>query len=150
MIRLSGCFAFLLLVACGDGSGGAENNNACPAGYSTEGPACVPIFDDYTGSTEIPVLGGGCRAVGVTHCATGLFEPDGADGCAPVLPAQTCPPGSLAVIGQTVCQPVGVVECADGFESDGSGGCNIYDAAQDSDCPLCQQCSGLGSCTPQS
>ncbi|MFH2010968.1 MAG: hypothetical protein ABI333_30490 [bacterium] len=116
--------ACLLLVACGDDDGGTGNNNACPVGYAAEGPACVPVFDDCAGPTEIPVLGGGCLAVGVTYCATGLFEPDGEDGCAPILPAQTCPPGTMPVIGQTECQPVGVLECADGFESDGAGGCD--------------------------
>jgi hypothetical protein len=116
----------LLLWGCGDdGPGGNtnQNGNACPAGHERQGPACIPSFDDCPGRAEIPVLGGGCQAVGVTACATG-FVADGEGGCDAILPDAPCAPGTLEVLGETECQPVGVLACAAGFESDGEGGCN--------------------------
>ncbi|MFH2008952.1 MAG: right-handed parallel beta-helix repeat-containing protein, partial [bacterium] len=124
------------LTACGD-SGGNDNQNTsqCPAGHEPSGPACVPIFDDCPGAAEIPVLGGGCQQVGVTACATGLFESDGAGGCEPILPDHACPPGTMEMLGQTGCQPVGVTQCAAGFESDGEGGCDAILPPGPDPCP---------------
>ncbi|MFH2005020.1 MAG: hypothetical protein ABI333_00405 [bacterium] len=114
--------AVLPLGACG-ASGGHQNYAPCQEGYEPSGPACIPIFEDCPGPAEVPVLGGGCQAVGVTSCATGLLESDGEGGCDPILPDHSCPPGTMEVLGQTECQPVGVTECAAGFASDGEGGC---------------------------
>ncbi|MFH2008619.1 MAG: right-handed parallel beta-helix repeat-containing protein [bacterium] len=114
----------LLSFGCGDSGGDTNVNSACAEGYQSDGPACVPIFDSCPGAAEIPVLGGGCLAVGVTACATGLFESDGQGGCEPILPAQTCPPGTLGALGSTECQQVGVGQCAAGFQGDGEGGCD--------------------------
>ncbi|MFC1482270.1 hypothetical protein ACFL51_00535, partial [Myxococcota bacterium] len=66
----------ILLPACGDSSPDSNDNAQCEEGFRPEGPACVPVFDDCPGPAEIPVLGGGCRPVGVTECASG-FESDG-------------------------------------------------------------------------
>ncbi|MFH2005902.1 MAG: DUF1565 domain-containing protein [bacterium] len=149
------CFVgcLLLLGACGD-SGGSENNTSqCPDGYEQSGPACIPIFDDCPGAAEIPVLGGGCQAVGVTTCATGLFESDGEGGCEPILPDHTCPPGTMEMLGHTECQPVGVTACAAGFESDGEGGCNAILPPGPDPCPPgtiallgYDTCQPLGDC----
>ncbi|MFC1482343.1 hypothetical protein ACFL51_00905, partial [Myxococcota bacterium] len=91
-------------------------------GFRPHTSGCVPVFDECPATTEIPILGGGCRQVGVTECASG-FDSDGEGGCAPILPAEPCPPGTMEVIGRTDCTPVGVTQCATGFESDGEGGC---------------------------
>jgi hypothetical protein len=112
-----------LLSGCGDDGPGNQNNNACPEQHEPVGPACAPVFDDCPGPAEIAVLGGGCRPVGVTQCATG-FVSDSEGGCDPVLPADPCPSGTMEVIGQTGCQPVGITQCAQGFLSDGQGGCD--------------------------
>ncbi|MFH2010012.1 MAG: right-handed parallel beta-helix repeat-containing protein [bacterium] len=140
------------LTACGD-SDGNLNNATCPAGYEQSGPACIPIFDDCPGPAEIPVLGGGCQAVGVTACATGLFEPDGEGGCEPILPDHSCPAGSMELLGQTECEPVGVTECAAGFESDGEGGCDAVLPPGPDPCPSgtiallgYTTCQPLGDC----
>ncbi|MFH2009930.1 MAG: right-handed parallel beta-helix repeat-containing protein [bacterium] len=155
--RWVGALVALLALAspgCGDGSGG-QNSSACPEGFESQGPACVPIFDNCPGPAELAVLGGGCRAVGVTACATGLFEPDGEGGCEPILPAGSdpCPPGTMEVLGQTECQPVGVTECVAGFESDGEGGCNAILPVGPDPCPPGTiallghtECQPLGDC----
>ncbi|MFC1482344.1 hypothetical protein ACFL51_00910, partial [Myxococcota bacterium] len=49
---------------------------------------------------------------------------DGEGGCEPILPSEPCPPGTMEMIGHTECQPVGVIDCGDGFVSDGEGGCD--------------------------
>ncbi len=81
------------------------------------------------GCTEDPGVdpdagpGGGGQGGSVTEpsygvpsdgCAQG-FEPDGDHGCTPVLP-QPCPPGLMAVPGETECRPV--APCADGTWGD--------------------------------
>ncbi|MFH2008283.1 MAG: right-handed parallel beta-helix repeat-containing protein [bacterium] len=118
------CFVACLVMgvlgaACGDSVGQQD----CPDGFERRGAACVPIFDTCPGPAEIPLQGGGCQAVGVTTCATGLFVSDGEGGCDPILPPSPCPPGTMEVLGQTECRSVGVTECASGFISDGEGGC---------------------------
>ncbi|MFH2008624.1 MAG: right-handed parallel beta-helix repeat-containing protein [bacterium] len=153
---LSGLAAGVLLglTACGDTGGGTNRNDAeCAEGYESWGPACVPIFDDCPGATEISVLGGGCQAVGVTHCATGLFEPDGAGGCEPILPDHSCPPGTMEQLGRTECRPVGVTACAAGFELDGEGGCDAVLPPGPDPCPPGTiallghtECQPLGDC----
>lgn len=98
------------------------NNNRCSPGFESQGPACVPVFDDCPAPNEIPTAGGGCMQVGVPVCSV-AFEPDGLGGCEPILPAEPCPAGTIEVLGQTECQPVGVRQCGQGFVSDGQGGC---------------------------
>ncbi|MFH2005405.1 MAG: right-handed parallel beta-helix repeat-containing protein [bacterium] len=126
-----------LCLGCGDGGGNKLSNANCPEGYDSHGPACVPIFDDCPGSTELAVLGGGCRTVGVTACATDLFTSDGEGGCEPILPPgpQDCPPGTTAQLGRTDCLPVGVPACAPGFEPDGAGGCDAVLPPGPDPCP---------------
>jgi hypothetical protein len=153
----------LLLLACGDPGPGANQNanenvvpDPCPEGYRADGPACVPIFDDpgsCSAPGEMPRLGGGCRAVGVTGCATG-FRGDGDGGCEPILPSEPCPPGTLEMIGRTECQPVGVLQCAEGFVPDGEGGCDAILPA--GDCPPgtlevigYDTCQPMGDCGPE-
>jgi hypothetical protein len=148
-----------LVVGCGDDSPGTNQNTnqgACPEGHRADGPACAPVFDDPDACgapNEMPVLGGGCRAVGVTQCATG-FVSDGEGGCDPILPPDACPPGTMERLGETECQPVGVTQCATGFVSDGEGGCDAILPAEA--CPPgtlevigLDTCQPLGDCGPE-
>ncbi|MFH2008621.1 MAG: right-handed parallel beta-helix repeat-containing protein [bacterium] len=119
-IRLMMICAVLLAGCGGDDSSGGD----CPEGTQRQGSACLPLLNSCPEPAEIPVLGGGCRQIGVTACATGLFESDGEGGCEPILPDHSCPPGTMEVLGSTECRLLGVTTCADGFESDGEGGCD--------------------------
>jgi hypothetical protein len=86
----------LLLWGCG---GGDETIVVVQA------PSCAPH--------EIADAHGGCVPTGVLPelCGDG-FEPDGAAGCAAVLPDEPCGPGTMAVPGDTSCAEVAA--CADG------------------------------------
>jgi hypothetical protein len=61
----------------------------CGPGLKPLGPACIPIFDECK-EDEVPLLGGGCKKVGVEEC-----EID----------------GGLKAPRDWTCQRVGVVEC---------------------------------------
>jgi hypothetical protein len=97
--------AAALVIACQ-----ATPETAPPATTSCESFAteidgrCVPRFD-ACGETEVPQLGGGCLSIGVRECSDG-FATDGRGGCAPVLPAEACGDGRLAVPGDTSCHPL--------------------------------------------
>ncbi|MFZ5785819.1 MAG: right-handed parallel beta-helix repeat-containing protein, partial [Acidobacteriota bacterium] len=137
----------LLLVACNESSlpsdAGVDSGDACTdgrigqcaAGLKPHGPACVPILDRCK-DDEVPLLGGGCKRVGVEECvidgAPGTKAPPAwqctrvgpptacspgwsrlKDGwCEPVLPAAACAAGTMEVIGQSSCQPIG--DCGSG------------------------------------
>ncbi|MFH2005497.1 MAG: DUF1565 domain-containing protein [bacterium] len=141
--------------SCGSNGGDGNHNVApCPAGFVAEGPACVPRFDGCDGPAELALLGGGCRQVGVTECATG-FESDGEGGCEPLLPPGTepCPAVSMAMVGHASCQPVGVTACATGFVSDNTGGCEALLPPTEAPCPAGSiavlgfpDCRPLGDC----
>lgn len=62
---------------------------------------------------ELGLPDGTCIRPGVPpgDCAPG-FVHDGAYGCAPILPAEPCPPGLMAVPGETACRSV--MACAPG------------------------------------
>ncbi|MGZ3424527.1 MAG: hypothetical protein ACXVEE_42100 [Polyangiales bacterium] len=84
----------------------------CPATHEADGPACAPKFD-LCAEGEISKLGGGCVAVGVPKdgCAPGWVH-DTRGGCAPMLPAETCAPGKMAVPGDVACADV--APCGEG------------------------------------
>jgi hypothetical protein len=91
--------------------------------------------------------GTACAPVGVLkeHCLDGFVYND--DVCEPVLPATDCKPGTMPIIGKTECQPVGVSKCAEGFESDGAGGCNVI--LPPTRCPIGKMAlPGETTCTP--
>jgi len=107
----------------------------CGAGMREVKTACVPVFSDCK-SDEVPILGGGCKRVGVEECKGGLKAPpdwkckrvgppekcatgwsmtsDG--GCEPALPAAACPAGKMAVLGKSACQPI--MACGSGTYGD--------------------------------
>ncbi|MGK3987316.1 right-handed parallel beta-helix repeat-containing protein [Sorangium sp. So ce136] len=62
---------------------------------------------------ETPLEGGGCQPAGVPPEACGEgFEPDGRGGCSAILPEDPCPPGLMAIPGDTECHEV--APCGDG------------------------------------
>jgi hypothetical protein len=69
-------------------------DNGCPAG-------------------QLGLADGSCRAAGVPPelCAAG-FVHDGEASCEPILPAEPCPPGLMAVPGESTCHPV--MDCGSG------------------------------------
>ena len=107
MLRRVGFVGCIALVAgCGVTPGplsdaGADGGDgriaSCGPGLKALGPACIPIFDECK-DDEVPLLGGGCKKVGVEEC-----ELDG-------VPGLRAPP-------DWTCQRVGVVEC----EPEGGG-----------------------------
>ncbi|MFH2009298.1 MAG: right-handed parallel beta-helix repeat-containing protein [bacterium] len=108
------------VIACSNESGGGGGNNNyngntnfadCPEGCELSNTACLPVFDDCPAADEIPVLGGGCKPVGVPNCEEGPgcstgFTDDGVGGCEPTLPAADCGDGSLAVLGNAACETI--------------------------------------------
>ena len=86
-------FALLMLAACGDDTtetvaGGGGGSASCP-------------------EPERALPDGTCLSAGVPPdgCAAG-FAHDGRYGCEPVLPDAACPPGSMAIPGETACHLV--------------------------------------------
>ncbi|MBI4701007.1 MAG: hypothetical protein HY744_07590 [Deltaproteobacteria bacterium] len=75
-----------------------DNGGCQPAGVPPDMP-CPP--------GEALVDGGKCQPAGVPAEACGQgFEPDGNGGCEPILPAEPCPKGQMAVPGETECHEV--------------------------------------------
>jgi hypothetical protein len=108
----------------------------CAQGLRSYGPACIPVFDECK-DDEVPLLGGGCKRVGVEECTAagggpGLKAPPDwsctpigppttclsgwaqtkDNWCEPILPAAPCAPGTMEVIGKSDCQPIG--DCGSG------------------------------------
>lgn len=89
--------SLLVATACGDGSeesqaaggaaGAAGAAVGCEPGERPDGDDCVPA------------------GIPAEQCAEG-FEPDGAQSCVPVMPPGGCPPGEMAIPGETVCRLV--------------------------------------------
>ena len=129
--------AFILSGGCSDNAettsdGGVVNTNCAP-GLKPMGPACVPIFDECQ-DDEVPMLGGGCKRVGVRECLNGWgiagppdwkckpigpprtclkgWEKVAGGWCEPILPKTKCPAGTMEKIGYRTCQPIG--DCGTG------------------------------------
>jgi hypothetical protein len=132
----------LLLLGCRSGSGAPDSGPDAEAGPSPDGQLtcspplaasgsrCVARLDECP-DDQVPIIGGGCRRIGVEECAGGLKAPPGwecqrvgplscpggwttsSDGwCEPVLPPAACPAGTREVIGAASCQPIG--DCGSG------------------------------------
>ena len=128
--------ALVLITGCADNAetapdGGTPNN--CAPGLKPMGPACVPIFDECQ-DDEVPMLGGGCKRVGIKECLDGwglIGPPDwtckpigpprtclkgwenvAGGWCEPILPKTKCPVGTIEKIGYATCQPIG--DCGTG------------------------------------
>ncbi|MBW2456161.1 MAG: right-handed parallel beta-helix repeat-containing protein [Deltaproteobacteria bacterium] len=109
--------ALLLACACGSEEGtsppqqtGGQGGVAGSGGDPSVGGGAGTLFEGCQPGTE-PFGDGGCLPAGQgagiapEQCATG-FVPDGASGCEPVLPAQPCAAGTMAIPGETSCREV--------------------------------------------
>lgn len=87
------------------------------AGCSSEETDTAPPDAGPCAELEIHMPDGSCLRPGVPAdgCAAG-FSHDGSYGCAPILPADPCPPGQMAVPGDEACRPV--APCAEGTWGD--------------------------------
>src|SRR5262245_5585242 len=83
---------------------------------------------------------------GSHECPDG-FQRSGST-CAPILHDGDCPAGSMPMFGFAECQPVGWVDCKDGFEPDPSGwGCRAI--APEAPCPAGTMAKlGSAECQP--
>jgi hypothetical protein len=104
-----------LLVAITAGCAADESEPACVAPSRVVAGRCLApgVQDDGCPAGTLGQPDGSCREAGVPPelCGAG-FEPDGMHGCAPVLPADPCPAGLMAVPGETACHPV--MDCGGG------------------------------------
>ncbi len=127
---------------CGSSSGDS-GPKPCDLGFESKDGACTPCPAGTVGKE-----GGLCVAPRMPSDACGVgFTYDADSGtCKPILPAAECPAGTMPMIGQTECQPVGVQACGAGFVKDGTGGCKaILPAAP---CPAGQiAVPGDSACT---
>jgi hypothetical protein len=82
-------------------------------GDDTDDTETAPVTEQGCAELEIAQDDGSCLRPGIAPdgCAAG-FEHDGAYGCEPILPADTCPPGLMAVPGEAACRPV--MACGEG------------------------------------
>ncbi|KYF93026.1 hypothetical protein BE20_10380 [Sorangium cellulosum] len=87
-----------------------------PGEMPLEGGGCQPAGlppDMLCAPGEMPLEGGSCQRAGVPPVACGQgFEPDGRRGCVPILPEGPCPPGQMAIPGESECHEV--APCGDG------------------------------------
>jgi hypothetical protein len=108
----------LLLLGCGDEA--AKSGAADPTGGGGSTPtatmpdAGLPVYQCPAG--ELPLDDGGCLPPGIvpSDCAVGFEAVN--DGCEPIRPAQPCGPGTMALLGETMCHPV--APCASGTFGD--------------------------------
>ena len=113
----------VFLFTCGEngpsGEGDASTNTKCAKGLKPVGPACVPIFDECL-DDEVPLLGGGCKRVGVKECNGGWGIADPPDWkCKPIGTPRKCLKGWAKVKGGW-CEPIlPRGKCSDGTMPDG-------------------------------
>jgi hypothetical protein len=88
------CIAAALLLGCGEDATNDEPDPPPP-------PTC----------DGVALPDGSCLIAGVTRCVDG-FSGDTTAGCAPILPAAPCAPGTMALPGETECREV--APCGDG------------------------------------
>jgi hypothetical protein len=108
------------LCACGDDG---DEPSSCAPPNRVGGEACIApgVQDDgCPAGTLGPALGGAegtCRPAGIVEgeCGDG-FVHDGDVGCEPILPAESCPDGLMAVPGDSACHPV--MDCGAGTWGD--------------------------------
>ena len=128
---VTGCIAAVVLVACNGGrsatpDAGVDAGPHCEAGLAGHRSVCIPKLSSGCKADEAPLADGGCQRVGVRQCDGGITVPPtwtckpvgppatcaagwarGKDGwCEPLLPATSCPGGTMAVLGKSDCQPI--------------------------------------------
>ncbi len=107
------------LVACGSETAEspvpAPADEQCPAPNRLVGERCLEpgVQDNGCPAATLGLADGSCQPAGVppAGCAEG-FVHDGEYGCEPILPAEPCPDGLMAVPGDAECRPV--MACGEG------------------------------------
>jgi len=96
------------------GTADGGSTKTCGKGLKLYKSACVPALDTCKDG-EVPLIGGGCLAVGVVECTEGLKLP-GAASCTRVGQPKTCPSGWSKVKGGW-CEPAyATTKCAAGYK----------------------------------
>ncbi len=112
--------ATLFVVGCGDPNASPEPIQCSPDELLQNDGTCFQVglpIDMPCPPGELVLAGGGCQAAGIPVNACGKgFEHDGNGGCRAILPAESCPPGQMAVPGETMCHEVS--SCGDGTWGD--------------------------------
>ncbi|MBM4355232.1 MAG: DUF1565 domain-containing protein [Deltaproteobacteria bacterium] len=112
-------------VDCEPGQLMEYDGNACPEGFvlTDDEVACIPFFaeDGVCGENEIPVLGGGCQAVGPDW-----YDPEAPNGGLDVPYFDECGPGLLALEGGG-CVQVGPRACPKLWDPDADVDCDVGD-----------------------
>ncbi|RLB63901.1 MAG: hypothetical protein DRI90_05855 [Deltaproteobacteria bacterium] len=114
-MRSTGQLALATLLAMGTSGCGEDTESVSPPPSFCEPPnrivgdACIEpgVQDDGCPAGTLGLDDGSCRPAGIVagECGEG-FEHDGDVGCEPILPAESCPAGLMAVPGETACRPV--------------------------------------------
>ncbi len=102
-----GAILIPLIAALASGCGDAEPDDGTSAGGGGSGGSTP--FEPPCADLQVP-FAGECVSAGVPPdgCAPG-FVHDGDGSCDPVVPHQPCPPGQVALPGESSCRPLG--EC---------------------------------------
>ena len=116
----------LALAFVAAGCGGSRDTGPADAGPgpvdagpgpADAGPGPADAGPTGCGPGEMTLDAGGCQPAGIPPSACGQgFEPDGNGGCNAILPAAPCPPGLMAVPGDTMCHEV--TPCGNGTWGD--------------------------------
>lgn len=106
----------ILLCACGDDEPAPVGGEDGGAGGGTVEPCAPGEIEHPLGccpAGEKPLDDGSCQPAGVPadRCAVG-FEHDGDAGCDPVLPAEPCESGLMAIMGESACRQI--MDCGQG------------------------------------
>jgi hypothetical protein len=126
-VELAAAAVACLLGACRPSAGSAETLPAADAGLvcapgemPLDSGSCQPAglpLDMACPPGEMPLGDGSCQPAGVptARCAAG-FASDGAGSCEPILPAEPCAPGAMALPGELACHEL--AECGTGAWGD--------------------------------
>ncbi len=97
------------VLACGgdETSGAAGSGGEAGSGAGGGGGSDAGLGPWSCDAGEVPLDDGDCLPAGVPEdgCGQG-FVHDGDAGCEPVLPAEPCGPGTMAIMGETTCRAV--------------------------------------------
>jgi len=97
--------ALAFIAGCASSEGAKPND--CAPGRERSSERCVARLD-ACGGNSVPIVGGGCQAVGVpvASCAEGFTHDAASPTCAAVLPSSPCGSGTFAWLGEAACHEV--------------------------------------------
>jgi len=114
-VRRRIALAFLLSItapplAASIGCAADDDEARCDGGQELADGSCVPrlpVCDRHS----IPIVGEGCKRIGVPRPCPEGFAEDGDSVCQPILSSPPCADGTLGVLGDVSCAPVGLTKC---------------------------------------